>query len=272
MTAQKIYTAYDLLKTEGILKTNPEEKLSKVLAQLRNSHDAVFVFGPKNEFIGVVSYVDVFRKGSINENSKVKNIVKMPPKLSLSSRLPEIAKKMLDSRIYFLPVIDNNGKFEGIVSVNRLINFIIKNELLSGNKDRILFSPRNIITVTENEEIDTVLALMHKENNSKAVILDENNKVKGIVSRYDLKEVKLKDIRNSRGGRIGERKPESKEPIKNYMKSLIVTLQKIPNFSQAYQTIIRNKVRTIILVDRENYPIGIVTYTDLLNTIAENEI
>jgi predicted transcriptional regulator len=155
----------------------------------------------------------------------------MPPKLSLSSRLPEIAKKMLDSRIYFLPVIDNNGKFEGIVSVNRLINFIIKNELLSGNKDRILFSPRNIITVTENEEIDTVLALMHKENNSKAVILDENNKVKGIVSRYDLKEVKLKDIRNSRGGNRGE-KPESKEPIKNYDEKSNCYFTKIPNFSQ----------------------------------------
>lgn len=268
--SKKILTAFDVLKTTGILKSSPEEKLNQILAKLRNSHDAVFIFD-KDKFLGVISYASIFKHGSVNGDTKVKNIVKMPPKLTISSRFPEIAKKMIDSQIYFLPVFDNNDKFLGIVSANRLFKFVSQNQLLKG-KDRLIFSTRTMLTGEEDNTIAQVWQKLQRSKNSKIIILDNQAKMLGIISRYDLRHFKLTPQKAGRGSRIGEKTSNLDASIKPLVQQVFYTIQKIPNFSDTYAMMKKNQINSLILVDKAGAPIDIITRRDLLNTLAENEI
>ena len=271
MTPKKIFTAYDVLKTTGILKAKPDNTLSQIISKLRNSHDAVFVFDNKDKFLGVVSFANIFKHNSIKDNSRLKNICKMPPKPNISARISEIAKLMINTQIYFLPIFDNDNNFLGIVSANRLFKFVITNHLLKG-KDRLIFSPRQMITIKPDESIATVWQKLQSSKNSKALALDDQGNISGIVSRYDFRHLKITGQRTARGSRIGEKTSELDQPVNGYLKKVFFTIKKIPNFSSAYEMMKENKVNSLVLVDNNNAPIDIITRRDLLNTIAENEI
>jgi predicted transcriptional regulator len=147
-TLQRQATAADIIKTDGILRFQATQTLSFVLPKFTGSSDAAFVFDGEN-FIGVVSSTQLLNSRSTSTDMKLRSIAKMPPKLSPSFSLSEIAKAMIDSKIHFLPVI-NNDQFLGIVSINRLLEYILENHLLNGNGS-IIFSGRTLVTGTEDK-------------------------------------------------------------------------------------------------------------------------
>jgi len=258
-------TVKDIVKTKGVLRFQQDQKLSEVLSSLVSSHDAAFVFNSE-EFVGVCSQIYLTKTRSVNSTSKLKSCVKMPPKIAPENNFKELAIQMIESRIYFLPVVAKDGQFLGIVTINRLFSYLLKHPNLL-NSGHIVVSNRQLITINQDVSVSQALKLMHEYRIAKLPVINSNGVLVGVLSNYDLKNTLT--LPNSAGpqDRSGERKKNKGKTVKFYMKQMPITLNHVPMFVEAVEIMNQNEVGSIIITDKNNKPMGIITKKDLLQTI-----
>lgn len=265
MIDKKTPTVKNIIKTQGIYRFDCNQTVSQILPKLTSSHDAGFVFD-KEKFLGVVSPYYLFKNRSVNDRTKLKSAVVMPPKLKLDMNFSQVASLMIESHVYFLPVV--NDIFEGIVTINRLLQYSSKNNLYQ----RIIVSNSSLITLNQNQNLSAAISLMSKNRVARLPIVDDNNRLVGMISQFDLKEILEDKSRDGDGksNRKGEKKKEFDRPVKEFMNKYVFTVNSIPSFSQAVSLMSQNKVGSLVIVDKDNHPIGIITKRDLLNTITQS--
>jgi predicted transcriptional regulator len=260
----------NILKTKGVLHFDSNKNISAVLPELKSSHDAAFVFGEKDKFLGVISTYYLFKARSASSKTKLKSLVKMPPKLDNEMSLSETARRMIESKVYFLPVMEGK-EFLGIATINRLFEFVSKNKLIN-RQGRIIFSSRSLVVIEQNESISHGLEMMKKEKIAKLPVINHKGVLVGVISQYDLKEVVEDETSAGKGDKKKGKKTEHNIPIRQYMKRNLVTVNRLPSFYQAAEMMMQRKVGSLIVVDKNNKPISIVTKRDLLKTIVEAKI
>ncbi len=260
----------DILKTEGIIRFQTSQTLSQALASLTTSHDAAFVFDDDNEFVGVVSPYYLFSNRSYKAESKLKSCVKMPPKLQAQMSLSKAARAMIESKIHYLPVVDDKGNFIGIATIRRLLEAVIARHIL--NNDRIIFSQRPLITTTADMTLSQAISLMAREKIARLPIVNAENRLIGIITQYDLRGIVKNTETPGKQDRRGEKHSRLDQPISQYMITLVKTVNQVPTFVQAVNIMNDQGIGSLIVVDRQNHPISIITKKDLLQTIAETKI
>lgn len=130
----------------------------------------------------------------------------------INNSITEISNLMKKYDIGFLPIVDNN-KVKGVITDRDIVTeaLINTNDL---NKSIENYITTNIVTVDISKSVDDVLNVMG-ENKIKRVIINDNDKMVGIIS--------LSDIINS--------KYNSELIIKNLQK-----INEIKNNKDSYQT------------------------------------
>ncbi|NMC36520.1 CBS domain-containing protein [Candidatus Beckwithbacteria bacterium] len=266
-----IHTAKQILKSENIIRFEASQTLSQALPALSSSHDAIFVFD-KDHFLGVASPYYLFSNRSVNTNSKLKSVAKMPPKLTLETGLSKIAQAMIQSKIHYLPVINpDTNEFLGIVTINRLLDYVVANKLLN-HHGTIIFSKDTLATISDEATIAQVLAQMKKEKITKLPVVNSQNKLVGIISEYDLRPYLEKEQSAGKRDRSGEKKGIRDNKVKDYMKKMVVSISRLPTFSQAVALMNEHNIGSLIVVDKKQTPMTIITKRDLLATIAAASI
>ena len=123
-------TAKDLLISERILTCSPHDTLSQALSKLNSSHDAVFVVNDDEKLLGVISPYHALFRSNNPPTTKVENCFYSPPKLKESTSISEIARNMVESKVYYLPVFSENGNWLGVVSVRSVLEASVKKQNL----------------------------------------------------------------------------------------------------------------------------------------------
>lgn len=255
----------DIIKTKGIFRFQQEQKLSEVLSSIVSSHDAAFVFNEEN-FIGVCSPIYLTKTRSINSTSKLKTCVKMPPKINPEDSLRHLANQMIESRIYFLPVIDDENQFLGIATINRLFSYLLKHQQLL-NSGHIVVSNRQLITINQDVSVSQALKLMREYRIAKLPVVNGNGALVGVLSNFDLKDTLTPSASVGAQDRSGERKKQKGKTVKFFMNQMPIKIDHVPKFVEAVNIMNQNEVGSIIIVDKNNKPMGIITKKDLLQTI-----
>jgi CBS domain-containing protein len=260
-------TAKDLLKTNNILKIDSNTTLRKALSKLSRTHDAAFVFSEKS-FLGVISpYYAVF-KTSYPAQTNVQKALFNPPHLTLNTPIWEIARLMAESKVYFLPVFDKNNEFVGIVSVNRILRRIKSDkELLKKIKVK---KRKNVKTIAKESTLDETYSKMRNAGVSRLPVVDKNNHLQGIISRYDIQFILTEPQQKPRRlSREGNKKNSLEEPMFNYATKLVVTDSPKSSPQQLITKLLNKEVGSVVIVDKKNQPIGIVTINDFLEAITK---
>ncbi|MDI9614262.1 homocysteine biosynthesis protein [Methanothermobacter sp.] len=95
--------------------------------------------------------------------------------------LREVARKMVDNSINHIPVVDSQGILRGIVT-----SWDIADAVARGKKSLKDVMTRRVIVARENEPVDVVARRIDKYNISGLPIVDEENRVKGIITAEDI--------------------------------------------------------------------------------------
>ncbi len=118
-----------------------------------------------------------------------------------------------------------------------------------------------VILIQENEQVNHARNLMLKHGLSRVIVVDREDNPIGIVTERDL-------IRRLRGnGPAWKRRPIDTIAIRRVMSNSLVTIDPQSNVKDAVETMLRNKISSIPVVDEEGLA-GIVTKTDLMNLYA----
>jgi len=258
MSLEKIY------KKENIIKVTPEETLSKVFSYLSSSHDSAFIFD-NSQFLGVVNPYYCLIKKSYPFNAKVKHCLVHPPKVDINYSLKKVAQLMIDSKIHYLPVFANN-KFTGIISARRLLSAILDSSELKIKIAEVLKQKKPLISIYEDDFISRALSLFKQYRVSKLVVVSRDFKLRGILTYFDLIAYLLTPKEKQQlGSREGNKIPLLKRYVRNFMKTNLLTLTPEDTLKQAGQKILEKGIGSVIIVDQERHPVGLITTHNLLS-------
>lgn len=260
----------DIIKTENIIKVSPEERLAAVLRKLNSSHDAAFVFD-QDKFIGLINPYYTLIKNSYPNNTKVKHCLFYPPKIKTNFPLFKVAQLFVQTKVHYLPVFDDEERFQGIISARRLLRQFIDHPLLQVKIKELLDKKKQpLVTIFENGNVSQALDLFKSKKVSKLVVIDKSFRLKGILSYYDLIDyLTFPKKRESKGDRVGGKINFNYYPIKFLIKRYVLTLKETDWLKEVLRLIIEKKLGSVVIVREEKMPVGIITTRDLLNFIFQ---
>lgn len=268
---QQTITAKDLLITEGILTCAASATLSQALAKLNSSHDAVFVVGENNKLLGVISPYYVIFKSSYPPATKAENCLFSPPKLKLTTPIWEVAKHMILSKVYFLPVFSEKGKWQGMVSVRALLESVIQNKELV-NRLRFRRKTKWMISVRENATLNEARALLRSKGVSRLPVVDGRGKLVGILTRFDLRQVLAAPKSSQRFlSRQGEKKKQLNQSMRSFYKREVVTATEKTSSTQVIALMLEKRIGSVVVVNPKWQPVNIISYRDVLEAVSRLE-
>lgn len=261
----------DILKVKNIIKISPDETLASALSYLGSSHDAAFVFSDKNNFLGVINPYHCLIKKSYPGNARVEHCLFHAPKIRTSHPISKVAQLMIESKVHYLPVFDDANKFVGITSARHILSKLKESQLFNLKiEDFINFKNRPLITIYENDSVSQAINLFKTHKISKLIVLTQDMKLKGIISHYDLISYLATPRRKGHlGDRKGNRVSFQHKQVKNFARTFVLTLSTKNYLHQALDLILEKEIGSVVVVDQNKHPIGIITTKDFLQLLSK---
>ena len=258
------------MKAKDIMSKKPvtvncHDELSVVLGKMREHdvHDLPVVDGDK--LVGLASYDTFLKRRSIPLTMKVEHFMSFPPKLAKDVSIMEIAELMLSSGYRSVPVTMED-KIIGIVSRSDLITIIPQMKELNSIlvKEIMTQSPH---CVSENDSLDKAKSLMSRLDVRALPVIDDHDKITGVVGFKDISEYAWRKKVSTRHGQRGGESAPLKIKIGSVMNSPPVTLPSDSKISEAAKLMQEYSISTIVVAEND-VPVGIVTQYDLMELIA----
>jgi len=263
----------DIIKTDNIIIIHPHETLASALSKLSTSHDAAFLFDEEKKFLGVINPYNSLIKSSFPGNAKVEHCVYHPPKLKVNFSISKIAELFIQSKIHYLPVFDDLDRFQGIISARHLLSKF-RNLSIFNIKISDILKSKNIplATIGEEDTVQTAVALFKKTRYSKLIVVGKDLKLRGILSYYDIVSYLVSPKEKSqKGEREGNKISFYHNKIKMYSKSYVLTLTPNNFLNDVVHFILDKKIGSVVIIDANRHPVGIITTKDLLRFFIQDE-
>ncbi len=97
--------------------------------------------------------------------------------------IEEVARKLIEEEINHVPVVDEEGRIVGIVT-----SWDIAAAVAEGKKRLREIMTEDVVTIRPHETVNEALERMDRHNISCLPVVDEENRVVGIVTRTDITE------------------------------------------------------------------------------------
>lgn len=256
----------ELIKTDGIIKVSPDDTVANAVSQLHSSHDVAFVLQGKH-YMGVINpYYSLIKNNRSNGESLVKHFLYHPPVISADDSIEKVVGLMMDSRLHYLPVLQGDT-FVGVISARRVLAKL-KGESVFKHKISDLLESKNkaLVSVYEDELVDKVVHLFEDQDVSKLVVIDKSLKLKGILSYHDLVPYliapKEKQVHIDSYGDL---------KVKTVQQNLVHTRMPDNMLSDSLNDIVKREIGSVVIVNKEGFPVGIITVRDLLFQLARTE-
>ena len=253
------------LFTQKFEKINENETVAEALRKMRSSNTKILVvFDEDKNYKGLVKEKDLILVRGNPELVKVSSFIYTPPRIKKSDEIHKIAKHMIESDSYVLPVFNQKGSFIGIIHIDSLLEEIVANEELKKVKVGEVMT-KNPIVLNVNDSIAKAIKMMARNKISHLPIM-ENGKLVGIVSSHDIIEKVIKPRRRVEWGEVsGEKISSLSNPISSIMTYPAITLNKASSIKDAIEKMFKNNISCIVIGNAE----GILTKRDLLELLVK---
>lgn len=258
-----------LIQTEGIIKASSDEVLSSVLSRLPSSHSAAFIFDKDKKYVGIINPYYSIIKSSHPSNIKIEHCLVHAPHVKLQHTAGKIAQMIMESKIHYLPVFDDQDKFIGMVSARGLFRAYESNNIFTVRiSDMIKSKKRSLVTIQEEDTISHALHIFKESKLSKLVVVNKEQKLRGILSYYDLISFLITPKKKERGALNADKSTLQTKRVKHFLRSYVLTLGANDFARDALHLILEKKIGSIVIIDKYYKPIDIITTRDLLKLLV----
>jgi predicted transcriptional regulator len=254
--------------SKGFLEVHENDTLSSCLSLFKEETPPVLaVLDDKGNYKGVISRRWIIQSSLDDSKTKVKNLMRSAPAVTLQDTLSKVAKLMIESEIRQLPVY-SSGKLLGFVTDEDVIHGAIMESWGNTHVEEIM--TKKPCVIEEDESIGAVLTLLRGEGISHVPIV-KDGKLVGIVSIYDIIENIFQPRQVQRfGERVGKKVPVLSIPAKGIMVKPVITVLPETKLRDAEEQMHKFDVSALVIV-RNGRPVGIITKRDFLEPIAQLE-
>ncbi len=262
---------------ESVVRSDAQDSLGSVLSLVHSSHEAVFIFTNKNEFLGLVSPYKTLYSSNYPYTTKVSSIVFNPPTITEETPVYEVVEQMLATKIYVLPVFSKDGELQSVIYGKDILQGIMQDpgllQFVSSN-----IRPRTPITAPITASVGDIFHSLKEKGVSRMIVVDAEGDLAGIVTRRDLMRSLIKPTAKMRfpneGTYVGfyslagEKKFRKEESIRKYYTAFVDSLPETTPLEKIVTHLSTSRYSSIVLVDKQNKPTGFLSTRDILQAIA----
>ncbi|KAL6045534.1 hypothetical protein QOT17_007624 [Balamuthia mandrillaris] len=184
---------------------------------------------------------------------------------------------MVKYRLHRLPIIDEEGDLETVVSQSHIAQLLhqhmnVMGDLATATVAELSLGLRQVITVTERNKAIEAFKLIHERNVSAIAVVSSGEEgaeqpagsLIGNLSASDLKAVSYNAHMIS----------NLFVSVKEFLGKLNTTKAPISvtvnhNFQEVVAKIVESRIHRVYVVDSENKPIGVISLLEVLSAIVE---
>jgi CBS domain-containing protein len=114
----------------------------------------------------------------------------------------------------------------------------------------------DVVTVTPGTSVEDAAELLLQENIGSVVVVDENEKLKGILTSTDFVQI------------VAEKDPKDDTAVMEYMTTEVVTTNAHEQIQDAADRFITYNIHHLPVVDKDDRVVGMLSTTDLTAYIS----
>lgn len=262
--------AAQILQKSGFKKADSEERVSEVLSRLRSSHEAIFVFEGER-FLGLINFYYSLLKKRPRAEEKVGRLLYHPPKIFLDTPVVQIARLMVESRVYQLPVFGKDKEFVGVVSYRNILRRLLKDSRLKQPVEEV-FSFEKPLFVSEKETVEKVRHLMIANRVSRLVVIDREGKPVGVLRSFDFRRALIPQESIGRQQRLPNKQAAGRKRIDGiYHRGLAFVFLGQPAADVVGEILSLSADEVLVFNRKEKLPVGIISVRDILQWWVESQ-
>ncbi len=202
---------------------------------------------------------------SATRNERVATLMNKTPIVAyIDEKFPKVLEKMVIHGIGIIPVVTKEGQVYGIITERDILEYLSAGTTIGLKVSEVMSSP--VITIDANSTLKHAMETMIKYGFRRIPVV-KNNIVEGIVTAMDI--VKFfgthEAFKRTVTGNIEE---ILKTPIDEVMVKNVVTIDPDSDVGEAAQKMAEKNIGSLLVVNKKNELIGIITERDVLYAIA----
>jgi CBS domain-containing protein len=219
----------------------------------------------KSRLIGMVTLESIARRVNRSLGTKVEHIMILPPLVTASTTLPEIAEQLLSAGLRAAPVVGAKGELVGIVSRTDIVRALATVPEVGRTSVEEISRSADFL-VHESDEVRQLLGQIRLLEEHPLPVLDRKERLVGAVGVADLGSVLWRPVEGGkRDVRTGS--PAIDVTVGSIMHSPALTVAVGTPASEAARLMTAEKVSSVFVVDSGRAP-RVVGQSQLLQLVV----
>lgn len=256
----------DVMSTE-FPKASPEDRISDVTSLMRRTKYYDVPVIDNGEYVGVLSYGTMLKKGNVSLDTKIQKLVGRPPTVSKGMSITDVAEMMISSNSRQLAVLNSGGrKVIGTISRSALLESAAEVKSFREIKVWELMS-NPVESVKDTAMLDDALDIMTGLDIRTVPVVDSAGRVVGIVGMNEVTEYFRKSDAKTIGDASGSKKERAAVPISTISATAPKTVNWDDDIGMAARIMIDNDISTLPVLEGDEL-VGILTQYDIVELIS----
>jgi CBS domain-containing protein len=178
---------------------------------------------------------------------------------------------MLETKIHYLPVVDEKNTMLGLVTARRLLRKALNEGVFNNVQAAEFIEQKNYLqTINISSSFSEAIRFFYNTKLSKLIVVDNNNKLRGIITFFDL--LPLLQVSKKRKG-FWDRGGEDYTKYENYrldsyVKRLTTQVSLNTTLNQVIELILEKEIGSVVVMKDKFRPENIITTSDLLKAFV----
>jgi len=248
----------------------PMMRVGELLGKMRELRLwLVPVVDDRDRLVGVVSYRTILMRGA-GRDTKVSTIMEPPYAIKSGTRFDEALAKFVSWKARAVPVVDDRRRLLAMVTRADVLEYMLREGLVPNLRaENAMSTPP--VTIYEDESIARARWLMLRSGISRLPVVDESEKLVGVISLRDIAE-KLYMIRLTR--RRGLEWIQSEEeflaaPVREFMSTPPIYVARNTMLSDVVKTLLEYRISGMPVVERDRV-VGVISGLDVMRKYVES--
>jgi len=256
------------IATRDYVAVDADERLSKVRSRFERENPKGFIVTEDSQYQGVINERQLVQS-HVQDSAKVRGLVQPAPKVGRQDDLREVARVLVEGGTRTVPVFENEELW-GVVTADAILEAVLPN--LDALEVSDIYTEQ-VVSITEKTHIGRAVNLLRENDISRLPVLDEEERVAGMVTTHDIASFAVRDMeRQQKGDRSGDHDRVLDIPVYDIMNSPVETTTTSTSVETAVERMLENDYSGLVVTPEGDRTVdGIVTKTDVLRALTYTE-
>ncbi|PSP90401.1 CBS domain-containing protein [Halobacteriales archaeon QS_4_66_20] len=256
------------IATPEYVEIDADKRLSKVRSIFERENPKGIVVTEDGEYAGIINQKQLLQS-HIQDDAKVRGMIRSAPRVNRRDDVREVARVLVESGAKLAPVFEGDNLW-GVVTEDAILEAVLEN--LDALDVSEIYTD-DIVTVTTDTSIGTVINRLREHGVSRLPVLDDNGQLTGMVTTHDIADFAVRNMeRQQKGDRSGDIDRILDIRVYDIMNSPVETTTPTESVRDAVTRMLDNDYAGLVVTPEDDGTVvGIITKTDVMRALTFTE-